>query len=220
MTAFDTAVEGVHDGAAVATRGEELETADAAVVALHGRGATPAGILSMADELAVDGVAYLAPEAAGREWYPRSFTDPIETNEPNLSSALALVGRVVEQASAAVGRERVVLLGFSQGACLAAEWVARNPDRYGGLVVLSGGVIGAELRGYDGSLAPDGDPTPVFLGCSDHDPYISLERVHETRDVFESLEGAVDERIYEDMGHAINADEIGAARGIVTALTA
>lgn len=186
--------------------GTDLADADAAVVLLHGRGASAGSILGMADEIDVDGVAYLAPQAAQRTWYPQSFLAPIEENEPWLAAALERVGEVVDEASEAVGADRIALIGFSQGACLASEWVARNARRYGGVAALSGGLIGPEgtSREYDGSL----DGTPVFLGCSDVDPHIPLERVHETRDILDALGADVTESIYEGMGHGINEDEL------------
>ncbi|MEF8781420.1 MAG: dienelactone hydrolase family protein [Haloferacaceae archaeon] len=196
--------------------GAALDGADAAVVLLHGRGASAGSVLGMADEIPVDGVAYLAPQAARQTWYPRSFLAPLEENEPWLSAALERVGEVVGEAAEAVGPDRVALVGFSQGACLAAEWTARNARRYGGLAALSGGLVGPEgtPREYPGSL----DGTPVFLGCSDVDPHIPIERVHETRDVFERLGGDVTESIYEGMGHGINEDELNRVSELIAGL--
>jgi len=188
------------------TAGADPEDATAGVVMIHGRGATARSILSLAGEFDADGVAYLAPQAAGRTWYPNSFMADIESNEPQLTSALRRVGETVETLTdAGVPAERVVLVGFSQGACLASEFVARNARRYGGLAALSGGVIGPEgtPRDYDGDL----DGTPAFVGCSDSDPHIPLDRVHETTAVLEELGADVTERIYPDMPHTINADE-------------
>jgi phospholipase/carboxylesterase len=170
---------------------------------------------STLDRLGVaESVAYLAPQAARNTWYPRSFMDPIESNEPWLSSALATVEYVCERvAEAGIDPERTVLLGFSQGACLASEFAVRNARRYGGVVAFSGGLIGPEgtTFDYEGSL----DGTPVFVGCSDRDPHIPLERVHETTAAFESVDADVDERIYEGMGHTVNEDELEAAADIV-----
>lgn len=207
-----------HHNAPVKTAGVSLDTAQAAMILVHGRGASAASILSIARELDVPDVAYLAPQAAGHTWYPYSFMAPTEQNEPGLSSALnlleALIGRVED---AGLPRERIVLLGFSQGACLSTEFAARHPQRYGGVAGLSGGLIGPEgtTFSFDGSM----EGTPVFLGCSDRDPHIPLERVQETTAVFEHLGAAVDERIYEGMGHTVNRDEIAAVRDMVTALT-
>lgn len=208
--------EGPHADQQVVTAGADLADARAAVVMVHGRGATARSILGMSGEFGTDRVAYLAPQAANHTWYPHSFTEETEHNQPHLDSALAFLGETVERAADAVGADRVALLGFSQGACLSSEWVARNARRYGGVIAFSGGLIGPEgtPRNYEGDL----DGTPAFLGCSDVDPHIPLERVHETRDVFEELGAAVDERIYEGMGHGVNEEELAAAKGIVTSL--
>ncbi|MFT4885415.1 MAG: phospholipase/carboxylesterase, partial [Natronomonas sp.] len=145
--------------------------------------------------------------AARNTWYPNSFLAPVESNEPGRSSGLQAIADAIETANEAdIPTERVMLLGFSQGACLASEYVAQNPRRYGGLAVLSGGVIGPEGKemDYEGDLAG----TPVFLGCSDTDPHIPEERVHETAEVFEGMGAEVTTRIYEGMGHGVNEDEI------------
>ena len=217
MTDLDLAgVEGPHAGGSVVTAGADLDDARAAVVMLHGRGATARSILGMADEFGTDHVAYLAPSADGNTWYPQSFLADIEENEPYLSSALSFVGALVDRAAESVGHDRIALLGFSQGACLASEWAARNARRYGGVIAFSGGVIGPEgtPREYDG----DFEGTPAFVGCSDSDPHIPLERVRETTGVFEGLGAEVDKRIYEGMGHGINEEELAAAKGVITSL--
>jgi predicted esterase len=206
-----------HADQQVATTGADLDSADAAVLFVHGRGATAQSILQMAGEFDADGVAYLAPQAKGRTWYPHSFLEPMEKNEPSLSSALNLLEELRERvAEAGIPPEKTMFVGFSQGACLSSEFVARNARRYGGLAALSGGVIGPDgtPRDYDGSL----DGTPVFLGYSDRDPHIPLERVHETRDVFEELDGDVEERIYEGMGHGVNQDEVAYVNEMVSNL--
>ncbi|WP_255149381.1 alpha/beta hydrolase [Halorarius halobius] len=198
-----------------ATAGARLEAANAAVILVHGRGATARSILAMHEEFGRDDVAYLAPPATGNEWYPQSFLAPVEQNEPGRTAGLDAIDRLVERAGeAGIDPERVLVLGFSQGGCLATEYAATRPRRYGGVVALSGGLIGDELDGYDGDLSG----TPVFLGCSDVDPHIPLERVHETRDVFESLGADVEERIYEGMGHGVNRDEIEYVAGMVAEL--
>jgi phospholipase/carboxylesterase len=216
------------------TAAATLEDATAAVVMVHGRGATPESMLPMREEFPRDDVAYLAPRAANNTWYPYSFMEPVERNEPGRSSGLRAIDRLVERADdASIPPTEVLVMGFSQGACLASEYVARNPRRYGGLAALSGGLIGEELGDYEGG-EPNGarrtssdersesdgnlEGTPVFLGCSDVDPHIPLERVHETRDVFESLNADVDERIYEGMGHGVDADETVAVADIVADL--
>jgi phospholipase/carboxylesterase len=197
--------------------GAPLETASAAVVLLHGRGASAEDILTLAPELDAPGLAFLAPQAPGYTWYPYTFLAPLEQNEPHLSNALATVADVLASLErAGLGAENTLLLGFSQGACLASEYVARNARRYGGLAGLSGGLIGPDgtPRDYPGSL----DGTPVFLGCSDPDPHIPTARVLETEQVLRGMGAAVTARLYPRMGHTINADEIAFVREMVAAL--
>ena len=208
----------IHQSQPLRTAGVSLDEASAAVMMLHGRGASATSILALADELGdPPGFAYVAPQAAGHTWYPHSFLAPIEANEPWLSSALATVDAVMQRlAEAGLSSDRVVLLGFSQGACLALEYAARHARKYGGLIAFSGGLIGPDgtPRDYDGSL----DGTPVFLGCSDTDAHIPLARVHESAEALERLGGEVTKRIYPGMGHTINQDEINAARDMLEAL--
>jgi phospholipase/carboxylesterase len=206
-------------GIDVAAAGVPLARAKAAVIMLHGRGASAQDMLSLVDLLAQPDLAYLAPQAPGATWYPVSFLEPIARNEPALSQALTTVGdilaRLFEQGLA---QDRVALLGFSQGGCLALEYAARNAARFGGIVGLSAGLIGppGTPRNYPGSLAG----TPAFLGCSDVDFHIPLARVHESSDVLRRLGGDVTERIYPGLGHTINDDEIVQVRRILAALVA
>jgi phospholipase/carboxylesterase len=174
---------------------------------VHGRGSNAEDILGLADEFAQDDIAYLAPQAPGGSWYPYSFLAPLEQNEPHLSRALATLGATLEQvAREGFTPERVALIGFSQGGCLALEYVARNAKRYGAVAGLSAGLIGppGTPRDYAGPL----HGTPVFLGCSDIDSHIPLARVHESRDVLSRMGAAVTERIYPGMGHTVNSEEI------------
>lgn len=187
--------------------GTDLDDATAALVLVHGRGATSRSILELGEEVHRPGLALLAPQAAANTWYPNPFTAPVETNEPGRRSGLAAIDDAIETAlDASISRERVLLLGFSQGACLASEFVVRNPTRYGGLATLSGGLIGEKIdqNEYDGDLAD----TPAFLGCSDVDPHIPVKRVRETEAVLEQLDARVETRIYEGMGHGVNDDEL------------
>jgi predicted esterase len=209
--------EDPHRAQRVAQRGAPLARAKAAMVMLHGRGAGAEDMVALADVLAQPDIACLAPQAAGHTWYPYPFTAPIARNEPWLTSALGVVDGLLERlGEAGFVPERVVLLGFSQGACLGLEYAARHARRYGGVIGLSGGLIGPDgtPRDYPGSLAG----TPVFLGCSDIDPHIPLARVRETAAVLRRLGATVDERIYPGMGHLINDDEIRAVRGLLAAL--
>ena len=207
----------LHSGQPVLTRGATLANATAAMVMLHGRGATAADILSLADEFDAPDLAYLAPQAAGGTWYPNRFTAPLASNEPWLSSALATVAGVLARvADAGVPTERTLLLGFSQGGCLALEYVARNAARYGGLIGLSGALIenGDTARDYSGSLGG----TPVFLGCGVPDPHIPRDRLERSAALLRKLGGNVTLRIYPGMGHTINQDEITSIRGLIETL--
>jgi predicted esterase len=199
---------------ALAAAGAPLKDARAAVVMLHGRGGSAEDILSFASEFRQADLAYVAPQAPGHTWYPQSFLAPLEQNEPYLSRSLATVDAVVRDvAGRGLTSDRVVLIGFSQGGCLALEYAARNAKRYGGIAGLSAGLIGPPglTRDYQGSL----DGTPVFLGCSDIDSHIPLERVHVSTQVLTALNAAVTERIYPRMGHTINHDEITQVRRLL-----
>ncbi len=200
-----------HRGQPVLARGAALPGARAAMLMVHGRGATAESILTLVDLLDVPGFAFLAPQAVDNTWYPNRFLAPLPANEPWLSSALALLENTLARvASSSVPPERTILLGFSQGACLALEFVARHAQRYGGVAGLSGGLIGPDNtpRDYLGSL----DGTPVFLGCSDVDPHIPAPRVAHTAEVLTRLGAGVTARLYPGMGHTINDDELDAVR--------
>ncbi|MFC7132936.1 MULTISPECIES: alpha/beta hydrolase [Salinibaculum] len=208
---------GPHQDQPVVTVGPPVDEADVALVLVHGRGATAQSIVTSMQRLGRDGVAMLAPQAARNTWYPHSFLEPVERNEPGRSSGLQAVGDAVATATdAGIPAEKVVVLGFSQGACLASEFVARNPRRYGGVVAFSGGLIGETVDpdDYEGDL----DGTPAFLGCSDVDPHIPVERVDVTAEVFERLGAEVEKRIYEGMGHGVNEDELTYVAGMVDRL--
>jgi phospholipase/carboxylesterase len=183
------------------------------MILLHGRGASAADIMTLGAELMHPGFAYLAPQAAGSAWYPHPFTAPLESNEPYLSSALEVVASLLASVEMTIPANRVILLGFSQGACLTLEFAARHARRYGGVVGLSGGLIGPDgtSRDYPG----DFDRTPVFLGCSDVDPHIRKDRVLEAAEVFERMGALVTLKLYPNMAHTVNADEIEAVRQIV-----
>lgn len=197
--------------------GTPLDEAEAAMILVHGRGATAQSILQMGRQLREDGVALLAPQAARNTWYPNSFLEPVESNEPGRSSGLQAIEDAVAKANdAGIPTEKVLILGFSQGACLGSEFVARNPERYGGHVAFSGGLIGDTIDPdeFEGSL----EGTPSFVGCSDVDPHIPEERVHVTTEVLERLDADVEERIYPGMGHGVNDDEVEYVSGMVAAL--
>lgn len=203
-----------HAGQPVLTAGAPLERASAAMLMVHGRGASAGDILSLASELERPDLAYLAPQAALNTWYPNRFLAPIASNQPWLDSALAAIGRSLAMiAAAGIPPERTFLLGFSQGASLSMEYAARNARRYGGLIGLSGALIGGddEPRADAGDLAG----TLVFLGCSDIDPHIPLYRFEKTAATLEALGGQVTKRVYPGMGHTVNQDEVDFVKGLL-----
>jgi predicted esterase len=201
-----------HAGALVSASGAPLERARTALLALHGRGASARDILALTKLLELgDDVAVVAPQASGNTWYPYSFLAPLDQNEPYLSSALNLLDTLVKYlADHDIPAERVLLLGFSQGACLASEYAARRARRWGGVAVLTGGLIGPEgtPRDYDGAL----DGTPVFLGAGDPDAHVPWPRVEETAAVFARLGATVTTRRYPGLPHTVNEDEIAAVQ--------
>jgi len=206
-----------HQGQPIESAGVPLLEAQCAMVLVHGRGASAEDILTLVDQLDQGGFAYLAPRAAGSTWYPNSFRTPLEENEPWLSSALAAVGDVVETIDGAgIPRDRTILLGFSQGACLTLEYVARKPRLYGGVAGLTGALIGPDgaAREYAGSL----ERTVVFLGCGDPDPHVPPSRVDETEAVLAGMGASVTKRIYRGLGHTISPDEIEFVRRMMAGL--
>jgi len=203
-----------HENQPVYFAGKKLEEATSAMILIHGRGANAEDILSLSAHLTHPGLAYLAPQAEDYTWYPNRFIFPVEKNEPYLSSALGVIDKLVKLIEEnKISSEKIFIGGFSQGACLASEYVIRNPKKYGGLFVFSGGYIGAlnQERESQGDL----QNTPVFIGCSDIDPHIPLQRVHETTKLLKSMNAKVTEKIYPDMGHTINDEEIALANEII-----
>lgn len=208
-------VQDPHANGRILIAGDPLNDADGAIVAIHGRGAGADDIVALAQEIAPPGIAIVAPEAAGNTWYPYRFIEPFERNEPYLTSALKLVGNVLEDLNeSGIPPERIAVMGFSQGACLALETVARNARRYAGVIGFSGGLIGPPGThfSYPGSL----EGAPVFLGCSDIDAHIPVERVEQTAAAMRRLGGNVDARIYPGMGHTVNRDELEATRAMLS----
>jgi len=203
-------------GQRIVEAGAALEGAHAAMILVHGRGATAEDIMSVAAQVQLPRWAYLAPQATGNAWYPNPFTAPIESNEPHLSAALEMLTRLVERIEASVPAHRIVLLGFSQGACLTLEFAARNARRMGGVVAFSGGLIGPDgtPRDYPGGF----EGTPVFLGCSDVDPYIRRDRVEEAGVVLAGMGADVDLRLYPGMGHLVGEDEIARLEELVASV--
>jgi phospholipase/carboxylesterase len=204
-----------HGGNPVAHAGAPLDTAKAAMILVHGRNAAPANILSMLPRIDRPQFACLSPAATGGAWYPNSFISPREQNEPGITSALSVLEQIViDLLARGFPSHKIVLLGFSQGACLSAEFALRHPRRYGGVMVLSGGLIGPPGTTWD-DVTGAFDGTPVFLGCSDMDAHIPVERVLESEVVFRRLGATVTRRLYPSMGHLVNEDEIAVVQGVL-----
>lgn len=214
----DNPFHGPHQGKPVSKAGVSAEEASAAMILVHGRGASADSMLLFAEEFGRNDIHYRALQADRHTWYSNSFLAPKEQNEPGISSGLqAIYDEIRSLNRAGIATEKIILLGFSQGACLASEFAARHPQQYGGVVALSGGLIGPEVDAgnYSGSFKG----TPVFMGCSDYDPHIPQERVHKTAEILGSLEADVTKKIYPDMGHTVNQDEIDSVRNMIGALT-
>lgn len=208
-----TRIVGPHQGQPCLQRGKPLNEAKAAMILVHRRGGSSQSIFQFIN-LPHPELVYLAPQAGGNTWYPYSFLAPMQQNEPGLSSGLQVLAETVAYVEAAgIPADKIIVGGFSQGACLASEFVARNARRFGGLLVFSGGLIGppGTPRNYDGSL----DGTPVFIGCSDVDFHIPVERVEETAVTLTNLGAIVNKKIYPNMGHTIIQDELDQAIKIV-----
>jgi predicted esterase len=203
-----------HAGQPIETRGRPLGEGSAAMILVHGRGATPHNILDLAGALAHPDFTYLAPAAAGNTWYPYSFMADTAANEPGLSSGLGVLDALVREVlDAGIPRDRIVLGGFSQGACLTSEYAVRHAGRFGAILVFSGGLIGPP-----GTTWPHGGDfagTPAFFGCSDVDAHVPRTRVDESAEVMEAMGARVEKRIYPGMGHLINDDEIAFARTLL-----
>lgn len=202
----------------VVFQGVPLASAKKAMILLHGRGASAASILSLQEYLNLEGFALLAPEATNHTWYPYSFMAPVEQNEPWLSSAIELIAGMVEDCKAAgIAEANIHFLGFSQGACLTLEFAARHAARYGSVTAFTGGLIGEKInrQNYTGNF----NETPVFIGCSDRDMHVPVERVYASTNILTEMGAKVIEKIYPGMGHTINEDEISIVNSILNETT-
>jgi predicted esterase len=199
--------KGPHQQSYTARAGADMKGAEAAMIMVHGRGASAESILTLADEFDTGKIHYAAPQASGNTWYPYSFLAPTDHNEPGLSSGLqAIFDLVTELEENGIPKEKIFILGFSQGACLASEFAARHPAKYAGVIALTGGLIGDSVSAdnYSGSL----EGTPYFVGSSDVDPHIPEQRVHDSAEIMEGLGATVTKKLYPGMGHTVNMDEI------------
>jgi phospholipase/carboxylesterase len=198
----------------IVTAGRKIGESSKLMIMLHGRGADAEDILGLSDQFSLDDFTLLAPQATNNTWYPYSFMAPVLSNEPWLSSALEnLKELIADLESKGYKRDQIYILGFSQGACLSLEFVARNASRFGGVIAFTGGLIGDQLNldNYKGDFAG----TPIFIGTSDPDPHVPVARVKDSIRILESMNAAVTSRIYRGMGHTINADEIAEAKKIL-----
>lgn len=209
---------GLHRNPNVLVTGGSIAESKAVMILLHGRGATAESILELAQYFTFDGVSYIAPQATGNVWYPYSFLVPLEQNEPWLSAALQRLTEVVDHVVATgVPENKIIVLGFSQGASLSLEWTARTARQVAGVFALSGGLIGppGTPREYGGTF----NDTAVFLGCSDVDFHIPKERVNESAEVFTRMKAQVTKRLYPNMDHTVNDDEIAAVSSFLRKMT-
>jgi len=203
-----------HAGQLIVRLGAPLATARAAVIMIHGRGAAPKNIVDLVPEIGHPNLACLAPAAAGGSWYPLGFMASIEQNEPGITSGISVIHSLIDEAvGAGIRADHVALLGFSQGACLVCTAAHRRPQRYGGVMIFSGGLIGPPGSAW--SESGGFFSTPVFLGCGAPDAHVPESRVRETATVFARMGADVTTRIYPGMGHLVNDDEIAVARGLL-----
>lgn len=198
----------------IITDGVPLNSAKKALIMIHGRGAGAHDILSIAKHLKVDDFALIAPQAENRSWYPYSFLVPIAENEPSFSKSLDDIHQVVVAIQQnGIEKENIYFLGFSQGACLALEFTARNAAKYGGVVAFTGGLIGDKV--YENHYTGNFENTPIFIGTSDPDFHVPVERVNETETLLKKLGATVTKKIYDNMGHTISQDEVDLANALI-----
>jgi phospholipase/carboxylesterase len=198
----------------IITAGKELTKGSKVLIMLHGRGGSAEDILSLASYLDVNDFTLMAPQATNNTWYPYSFLAPPSQNEPWLSSALDALKELLDELNAkGISSENIFFLGFSQGACLTLEFVTRNANKYGGIVAFTGGLIGDKI--YNQNYKGDFQNTPVFIGTSNPDPHVPVERVYATTNILKTMNADVTEKVYNNMGHTINQDEIDLANKIV-----
>ncbi|WP_121356950.1 alpha/beta hydrolase [Flavisolibacter nicotianae] len=202
----------------IKTAGKELTPGSRVLIMIHGRGGSAEDILSLSSYLDAKDFTLLAPQATNNSWYPYSFLAPPSQNEPWLSSALHLLKEITgDVLQKGIPAEKIYFLGFSQGACLALEFVTRNAGKYGGVVAFTGGLIGDKI--YPQNYKGDFQGTPVFIGTSDPDPHVPVERVYATTNILKNMNASVTEKVYAGMGHTINQDEMVHANQLLQANT-
>ena len=194
--------------------GKEISSASKVLIMLHGRGGSAEDILSLANELNVKEFTLMAPQATNNSWYPYSFIAPPSQNEPWLSSALTLLKELVDDLNGrGISSESIYFAAFSQGACLTLEFVARHAKKYGGVAAFTGGLIGDKI--YSENYSGDFKDTPIFIGSSNPDPHVPVERVDTSTNILKSMHAAVTQKVYNNMGHTINMDEIDNANALI-----
>lgn len=204
-----------HLGNKILFAGNDFSKASKALIMIHGRGSNAESILSLSQEIPNEDVIFIAPEANEFRWYPYRFIDKRENNEPGISSGLVLIDSIISSLiDTGFTSTNIFLMGFSQGACLVLDYAARYPQRLGGVIALSGGLIGDFLNpnDYKGNL----EKTPIFIGCSTNDFHIPEVRVHESAEIFTNLNAEVTKKLYPGMGHTINSDEISIINSILS----
>ena len=198
---------GAHEDQPLLQEGPELRDATGLLILLHGRGSTARDIMTLSHQFRHEGLAFAAPQADGKSWFPYSFLVSVKQNEPGIPSAMRVIRSLVTEADLlGVPRDKVMVLGFSQGACLALEFAARNPAPYGGIFALSGGLIGPPGTTWESERSLE--DTPVFIGCSDVDPHIPRSRIEESGEALSLLGARVTLKLYPGMGHTISGAEI------------
>lgn len=198
----------------IISAGKKLSEAKKALVMIHGRGGSAQDVLSLASHLNVEEYALFAPQATGNTWYPNSFLVNPKQNEPGLSSALEVLKDLLKEIKAeGISSENIYFLGFSQGACLALEFVTRNAQQFGGVVALTGGLIGDKI--YTGNYTGDFSGTPVFIGTGNPDAHVPVERVQHTAEVLQKMNAEVTVEVYDNKPHSISQDEIQKANSLI-----
>jgi len=213
----DNPTRGPHQNQPAEEYGPSLSRAKAAMIMMHGRGATAKSMLPLAEQLAQPDFFYIAPQAKHHTWYPYSFLESQEKNKAGIMSGLQVIYDLLQNIrETGLEYEKMILLGFSQGACLALDFITRHPQTLGGVAALSGALIGKQIseKDYTGNL----HKTPVFIGCDEKDPYVPMNRLHLTSDIIHSLNGKVNKQIYRDMGHKVNEHEIKIIRGMMASI--
>lgn len=194
--------------------GKPLNEAKMALIMLHGRGSTAENILSISEHFNVDEFALMAPQATNNTWYPQSFMAKEEENQPWLNSALETIHQTVERLNKnGIQSENIYFFGFSQGACLTLEYLARNAQKYAGAVAIIGGLIGEKIirENYNGNF----ENTSIFIGTSNPDFHVPIERVYATENILKEMNAQIHLKVYDNFPHTIHQDQIDIANKLI-----